>query len=64
MKYNDKSNKFAEWTTKKLKNEAKGYYETIYKIGCYGISDLRMLDEVIDELKGRGITPKEYELSF
>ena len=55
-KYNNDSNNFADWTTKKLKDEYKGYHETIYKIGCYGSSDLRMFDAIANELAERGIS--------
>jgi hypothetical protein len=55
-KYNDNSKNFADWTTKKLKDEYLGYHELIHKIGCYGISDLRMFDGIGMELDERGIT--------
>ncbi len=54
--YNDKSDKFSDWTTKKLKAEARSYNELIYgENSCYGTSDLRNYDSVLFELAGRGI---------
>lgn len=58
--YNDKSDKFADWTTKKLKQEAKGYHELIYgEASCYGKRDLFILDGILNELFSRGIQPKD-----
>lgn len=62
-KYNDKSNKFADWSTKKLKQEAKGYHEIIYKVECYGVRDMMNFDGIMNELARRGIFPKN-ELEF
>ena len=56
-KYNDGSKYFSDWTTKKLKQEAKGYYQTIHQIGCYGVRDLIALDRILIELSNRGIEP-------
>lgn len=58
-KYNDQSEIFADWTTKKLKAEAKGYYQTIYEIECYGTRDLMAYDGICNELYNRGIEPKK-----
>jgi hypothetical protein len=53
-KYNNNSHKFADWTTQKLKDEARGYHQTIYEIGCYGTKDLMNYDGVVAELENRG----------
>ena len=42
-------------TNKQLKDEYKSMYELIYTIGCYGGSDLRWFDALIQELDSRGI---------
>ena len=57
-KYNDQSNKYADWTTKKLKTEAKAYHQTIYAIECYGTRDLIAYDAICNELSNRGVEPK------
>jgi hypothetical protein len=62
-KKNDKSNYFRDWTTKKLKDEAVGYHETIYKVGCYGSHDLQAYHGILNELAERGIEPNT-ELTF
>lgn len=54
-KYNNDSPYFADWTTKKLKDEARGYDQMINQLGCYGTSDLRMYDGILAELNERGI---------
>ena len=56
--YNNQSSKFADWTTKKLKDEAKGYHQSIYEHECYGSSDLQMYDGILQELSNRGIEPQ------
>jgi hypothetical protein len=57
--YNDQSNSFADWTTKKLKQEAKEYYSLIYgEASCYGTSDLRVYDGICQELDSRGVVSK------
>lgn len=56
--YNDQSPKFSDWTTKKLKDEASAYYQSIYVHECYGMSDLRHYDGICSELSDRGIEPK------
>jgi len=56
-KYNNKSTKFTDWTTKKLKKEAIIYDETIYEIGCFGMSDLKNNSGILIELNKRGIKP-------
>ena len=55
MKKDNTSKFFADWTTKKLKDEAKSYHQTIYQVGCYGTSDLRMYDSILNELEKRGV---------
>lgn len=54
-KYNNESPVFAEWTTKKLKQESKDYHQTIYEVGCYGSSDIRRLEGILKELDSRGV---------
>jgi len=54
-KKNNDSEYFADWTTKKLKEEAKSYYQTIYINECYGMSDLRTYDGILRELDNRGV---------
>ena len=55
-KYNDNSDKFADWTTKKLKSEAISYDEHINgECACYGRSDLLIYSGIMDELSNRGI---------
>ena len=56
-KYDNNSSKFADWTTKKLKEEAKDYHQSIYVQECYGSSDLMVLDGILTELNNRGIEP-------
>ena len=58
-KYNNKSDNFADWTTKKLKDEAKVYDELINgEMPCFGRRDLFELDGILAELEKRGIRPK------
>jgi len=54
-KKNNNSEFFRDWTTKKLKDEARCYYDTIYVHQCYGTSDLRMYGGVTEELENRGV---------
>ena len=54
-KYNTNSRFYADWTTKKLKDEAKSYYQAIYVNECYGMSDLRTYDGILRELDNRGV---------
>ena len=62
-KYNNKSNKFADWTTAKLKAEAKSYHSSIYEVECYGVRDMIILESILKELARRGIMPHD-ELVF
>jgi len=57
-KYDDNSDKFADWTTAKLKSEAKAYHQAIYEVECYGRRDLMNYDGILKELYNRNITPK------
>jgi hypothetical protein len=57
-KYSDKSPDPRNWTTKKLKLEAMAADDMIYNQGCYGMSDLYLLQTVLNELSRRGIEPK------
>jgi len=60
---NNESEYFKDWTTKKLKDEAKGYYGMIYQVECYGKRDLLAYEGIMNELAERGIEPKT-ELTF
>lgn len=62
-KYNNESVYFADWTTAKLKSEARSYDQMIYEVQCYGTSDLRMLDGILAELDRRGVQSHR-ELAF
>jgi len=55
MKHNNKSRFFKDWTTKKLQEEAIGYYDLIYNLECYGTRDLKALDGISAELNKRGV---------
>jgi hypothetical protein len=63
MRRNNKSKFFKDWTNKKLKEEALSYYETIYKIQCYGTKDMLAYDSILNELAKRGIE-FEFKLKF
>ena len=53
-----------DWTTPKLKAEARSYHDTCYgPNACYGTKDLIHLEMVLGELSKRGIEPRE-ELVF
>lgn len=53
-KYNNNSVYFKDWTTKKLKEEAKAYYSSIYQVECYGVKDLIAYEGILRELENRG----------
>ncbi len=55
QKYNDNSDQYEDWTTKKLKREAKEYHQLINVVECYGSTDLHNLDAILQELYNRGI---------
>jgi hypothetical protein len=57
-KYNDQSKQIADWTTKKLKEEAKVYYHGIYVLECFGTRDAIAYDVICRELSFRGVEPK------
>ena len=63
MKRNNNSTDIRDWTTKKLKDEARGYHQSIYVSECYGSSDLHMYDAILSELDNRDIA-MHTELSF
>ena len=47
---------YKDWTTKKLKSEAKAYHQLIYgNICCYGTKDLMHYDGILNELSKRGV---------
>jgi hypothetical protein len=52
--YNNNSDKFADWTTKKLKEEAITLDDIIYNIECYGTRDMITLTGILNELENRG----------
>jgi hypothetical protein len=59
-KYNNKSNKVSDWTTKYIRDYAVGMYECIYgDNSCYSVSDLKLLDLMERELIKRGYNLKE-----
>ena len=56
-KYNNDSEFFKDWTTKKLKVEAKAYHQQIdQQIGCYSTRDVMAYYGVMAELDKRGVT--------
>jgi predicted regulator of amino acid metabolism with ACT domain len=55
MKKNNVSQFFENWTTKKLKDYAKQLNNSIYVVECYGSTDLRLYNAVLNELNNRGI---------
>ncbi len=60
-KYNDESDKFADWTTKKLKQQAISYDDAIYgENSCYGTSDILILEGILNELDRRGIDTSKH----
>jgi len=56
--FNNESNNFEEWTTKKLKAEAKAYDYMIYGIECYGSHDIQNFRGICIELEKRNIVIK------
>lgn len=54
-KYNDNSNFFEDWSTKKLKQEIIEYHRLINEIECYSPKDLINLLGIETELKKRKI---------
>jgi len=63
MKKNNDSQYFEDWTTQKLKREAKAYDQLINQVQCYGSSDLRMFSGICNELEARGVE-MHIEISF
>lgn len=55
MKKDNNSIYFKDWTTKKLKQEARSYDQQIYTIECYSIKDLKTFNGIVLELEKRGI---------
>lgn len=56
-KRNDNSDKFADWTTAKLKREAREYHDLIYgENACYGSHDIQIYEGILSELDNRGVT--------
>jgi hypothetical protein len=58
-KYNNNSIYFKDWTTKKLKDEAVAYYQSIYITQCYGMKDMKAYYGIMDELDRRGVKYQE-----
>ena len=63
-KRNDRSTKFGDWTTRKLKCEAQGLDHMIYGIGCYSVRDILMLSAILAELGRRGFEPVQNGIKF
>ena len=57
-KYNNNSSYFAQWTTKKLKEEAMMYDDLIYNSQCYGVRDMIEYSGICTELEKRGVEIK------
>ncbi len=57
MPKDNNSQHFKDWTTKKLKEEAMAYHQTIYEVECYSSKDLMNLDGIMTELHNRDIEP-------
>lgn len=55
-KRNNNSLNYGDWTTAKLKNEYQGYHDLIYVSECYGMSDMRMMMGIEEELDERGVS--------
>lgn len=53
-KYNNKSEYFKDWTTKKLIEEFNSAYCAVYIVECSGTSDMRMIYGTSKELEKRG----------
>lgn len=56
MKKNNDSPHYKDWTTTKLKQEAKSLHYSIYVSESYGTRDIITLDGIIQELENRGLT--------
>jgi len=56
MKKNNNSLYFKDWTTQKLKKEAKSLDYQIYVVECYGTRDMRDLIGISAELDKRGVS--------
>jgi hypothetical protein len=54
-KYNNESAYFADWTTKKLKNEALVYDDLIFNIECFGVRDMITYSGICKELEKRKV---------
>lgn len=56
--HDNTSNKFADWTTEKLKREAEDYYQTIHVLECFAMKDLMNYDNIMSELHKRRVYMK------
>ena len=54
-KYKNDSPYFRDWSIKKLKEEARGYHDTVHVTQCYGTRDVMALDGILSELEKRGV---------
>ena len=64
MKHNNNSKDIRNWTTWKLKTTALEYDDLIHgQNPCYGIKDITMLDNLLNELSRRGYK-RTYKLTF
>ncbi len=63
MKRDNNSPFFKDWTTKKLKQEAKNYDELIHQVECYGTNDVHNSIGIELELSNRGVSITR-ELNF
>ena len=55
MKRDNNSTYFSDWTTQKLKKEAKCYDHMINSVQCYGFNDVRNSIGINLELESRGV---------
>lgn len=57
-KYDNNSERFAKWDTKKLKKQAKSYNTSINVFECFSTRDVLEFHGILNELESRGIIPK------
>ena len=60
-KYNDNSKSVSDWSSNRLKSEARALYFVVNDdyLGCFNSRDLLLLDQVMNELGRRGYDVKE-----
>lgn len=54
-KHKNDSLYFRDWTTGKLKEEARGFHDAVHVTQCYSIRDVMALDGILRELEKRGV---------